>query len=74
MIYRAGHTIHTFSTQQSFWDWQFQGGGKRVAYSTGPVHGGAAQYVLRDVNSGRIVARWSVGSDELPSWAQGLRQ
>ena len=37
VIYRAGRVIHTFTTQQSFWDWQFRDGGKRVAYSTGPT-------------------------------------
>jgi hypothetical protein len=39
-VFRAGRVIHTFTTEQVFWDWQFQDGGKRVAYSTGPTHGG----------------------------------
>lgn len=75
VIYRSGRLLHTFSTEQSFWDWQFQDGGKRVAYSTGPTHGGAAECVLRDVDSGRILARWRVrqGSDR-PAWAGSLRQ
>ncbi len=74
-IYRGGRIIHTFTTQQVFWDWQFQHGGKQVAYSTGPAHGGAAECVLRDVEAGRIVAHWRVTSDtEPPSWARNLRQ
>ena len=55
IIYQAGRVLHTFTTEQVFWDWQFQDGGKRVAYSTGPTHGGAAECVLRDVESGRTV-------------------
>jgi len=75
VIYRAGHILHTFTTEQVFWDWQFQDGGKRVAYSTGPTHGGAAQCVLRDVDSGRTLDRWWVKQgSEPPVWAQTLRQ
>jgi hypothetical protein len=75
VIFRAGRVIHTFTTEQMFWDWQFQDGGKRVAYSTGPTHGGAAECVLRDVESGRTIGRWWVkeGQDP-PNWAQTLRQ
>ena len=75
-LYRAGHLIHTFRTDQVlFWDWQFQDGGKRIAYSTGPIHGGAAECVLRDVDSGQVVARWLVKEDEqAPAWARTLRR
>lgn len=74
-IYRDGRVLHTFQAVQTFWDWQFQDGGKRVAYSTGPTHGGAAECVLRDVDSGRIVERWPVGSGgKPPVWAETLRQ
>ena len=72
-IYRAGRVIHTFTTQQIFWDWQFRDGGKRVACSTGPTHGGAAECVLRDVETGGIVAHWWVTSDtEPPPWVRDL--
>ena len=75
VIYRAGRVLHTFTTEQMFWDWQFRDGGKRVAYSTGPAHGGAAECVLRDVDSGRTLGRWRVkpGSGP-PVWARTLRQ
>ena len=74
ILYRSGRIIHTFGTEQTFWDWQFQDGGKHVAYSTGPTHGGAVECVLRDVDSGKIVATWWVkdGGDP-PAWAQSLR-
>ena len=73
VLYRAGRVLHTFSTEQMFWDWQFRDGGKRVAYSTGPTHGGAAECVLRDVESGNVVAHWWVkpGSGP-PTWARNL--
>jgi hypothetical protein len=73
-LYRLGHIMHMFRTEQVFWDWQFQGGGKRVAYSTGPTHGGAAECVLRDVESGKKVARWWVlDGGEPPAWARSVR-
>lgn len=73
-LYRSGRVIHQFRTEQPFWDWQFQDEGKRVAYSTGPTHGGAAECVLRDVETGKIVAHWSVkGGSEPPAWARTLR-
>ena len=75
VVFRDGRILHTFETDQCFWDWQFQDGGQQVAYSTGPTHGGAAQCVLRDVATGRVIARWLVVRDaEPPRWAQNLRQ
>ena len=75
VIFRAGRVIHTFTTEQMFWDWEFQNGGKQVAYSTGPTHGGATECVLRDVDTGRTLGRWRVKEGEAPpNWAQGLRQ
>jgi hypothetical protein len=75
VIYRNSHILHSFPTKQVLWDWQFQDGGKRVAYSTGPTHGGATECVLRDVNTGRIIARWQRQSGpEPPVWAQTLRR
>ncbi len=73
VIWEAGRVLHTFTTEQVFWDWQYVDNGKRVAYSTGPTHGGAAEFVLRDVASGRIVARWRPRSgSEPPSWTGSL--
>jgi hypothetical protein len=75
VLYRAGRILRTFDAGQTFWGWEFQDGGKRVAYSTGPTHGGAAECVLRDINSGRVVARYDIHSGtEQPAWARTLRQ
>ncbi len=75
VIYQADRIRFTFSTEQVFWDWQFQDGGKRVAYSVGPTHGGAVEGVLRDVDSGLVVASWRVNSGSPPpDWVRTLRQ
>jgi hypothetical protein len=74
VLYRNRRVVHRFTTEQVFWDWHFQDGGKRVAYSTGPTHGGAAECVLRDVATGKVAARWAVkGGTEPPDWARTLR-
>jgi hypothetical protein len=74
VVYRNGRLLHTISADQIFWDWQFQDGGRRIAYSTGPTDGGAAQCVLLDVLSGKVLARWSVAREgKAPTWTESLR-
>jgi hypothetical protein len=74
VLYRGGRIIHTFSTDQVFWDWQFWDGGKHVAFSTGPTHGEASFCILRAVDSGKLIATWQVtGGEEPPAWAKDLR-
>ncbi len=75
VLYRAEKVLHQFTTEQVFWDWQFRDDGKRVAYSTGPTHGGAAECVLREVDSGRVTETWYVKKGgNAPPWAEGLRR
>jgi hypothetical protein len=57
-----------------FWDWHFEEQGRKIAYSTGPTHGGAQECVLLDVATGRPPARWSVRQGKPPAWAADLRQ
>ncbi len=75
VAYRAGRILHRFTPSPAFiYSWQFQDGGNRVAYAAGFLHGGAIRCVLRDVDSGRVVGQWSVGSKEpLPAWAQAFK-
>jgi hypothetical protein len=74
VLYGNRRILHTFPAVQVFWDWQYRDGGKRVAYSTGPTHGGASECVLRDVRSGRVVLRWRIDRDvRPPEWARTLR-
>jgi len=73
VLYRAGHIIQDFRTGQVFWSWKFADAHK-VAYCTGPTHGGAGECDLRDIASRRILARWfpDGGNANPPAWAQGL--
>jgi hypothetical protein len=73
VLYRSGRILHRFEGGSIFWDWQFWSD-SQVAYSTGPTHGGATQCVLRDVDSGKIVATWDPKSNtDPPDWAEKLR-
>jgi hypothetical protein len=73
-IYRGGRIIHVFKTNQVFWDWQFRDDGNRVAYSIGPTHGGAQACILANSESGKMIARWWVTTNERPPyWAKSLR-
>ena len=42
VIYRAGHRMRSFGTDQVYWSWQFVNQGRDVAFCTGPTHGGAS--------------------------------
>jgi len=75
VIYAAGRIVQTFRPDHSFYDWQFRSGGKQVAYSTGPLHGGASECVLAETSSGRVIEKWLVTNDAAPpEWANGLNR
>ena len=75
VLYREDRIARTFTTDQTFWDWKFRDAGKRVAYSTGPTHGGASECVLRHTGSGKVIARWPVAPGaKPPAWAGSLRR
>lgn len=71
-LYRDGRILHRYGTVQVFWDWHFWRGGSEVAYSVGPTHGGATEVLLRDVTSGKVLARWIPTEADPPDWAKGL--
>jgi hypothetical protein len=74
VLYRNGHQLRRFDTEQVFWDWKFVDRGGKVAYCTGPTHGGAADCLLRDLQTGKVTARWTVEKDDahVPVWARGM--
>lgn len=75
VLFRNGRVICKFPAAQIFWDWRFEDGGRRVAYSVGPTHGGAVECVLREVISGKFAARWPVKAGGAPpDWAKELRR
>lgn len=74
VLYQSGRILHTFPTGQIFWSWEFLNGGSQVAYSTGPTHGGGGECVLRDVQTGSVLAQWFPERDsDQPIWTKGLR-
>jgi hypothetical protein len=73
VLFRSGKVFRRFKTDQVFWDWKFLDGGRKVAYAVGPTHGGAAQCILRDAESGAIVQQWTVDRKGAPpEWARSL--
>jgi hypothetical protein len=74
VLYRSGHVLRKFSTEQTFWSWRFANGDRDVAYCDGPAHGGARQCELRSLTSGHLLAQW-IPDDKVdpPAWAKNLR-
>jgi hypothetical protein len=72
-VFRGGRIVREF-TGGVFWDWQFQDGGRRIAYASGATHGDVTYCALVEVDSGKVVADWSPknGGDP-PAWAASLR-
>ena len=60
------------------WQWSFQSSGKRVAFRQETVHGGfGTHYELRDVATGRLIAKYSPDNQPLaiqnvPTWVEEL--
>jgi hypothetical protein len=60
------------------WQWSFQSSGKRVAFRQETVHGGlGTHYELRDVATGRLIAKYSPDNQPLaiqnvPTWVAEL--
>ncbi len=73
-IYGEGKVIQSFGTGlQAFWDWHFWHGSTQVAFTIGPLHGGAAVARLCDIATGKTVSSWTPDDGVPPDWAQGLR-
>ena len=58
-------------TDLPIWQWAFAGS-DRVVIRGAPVHGGAADYQLRDIRTGRLIATVAADSPSasLPEWAR----
>jgi hypothetical protein len=73
VLYRYGHVLRSFTTEQVFWSWRFAHRDHDVAYCTGPTHGGGGECELRDITSGHLLARWFPdGKGNPPVWARDL--
>ena len=74
VIARRGHVLHRFDGDPFVWTWQFQDGGRHVAYETGPFHG-SMNCVLADAVSGKMIAQYDCFyelSPKAPAWVKAL--
>ncbi len=72
-VFRNGRVLHIFATEPILSDWQFEDAGERIAYATGSLDGFARESFLREVVSGRIIEKWSVGDGGAPpEWARAF--
>lgn len=79
IVFSPKHRIQRFDTEQLFWRWHFYARGTQVTYCTGPTHGANYSCQLRDIESGRVLAKWfhSNGEpedDSRPDWVKVLDQ
>jgi hypothetical protein len=73
VLYRAGHVLRTFGTDQIFWSWGFVNQNQDIAFCTGPTHGGASGCELHRISSGLLQAKWDTHSVvDPPFWVKGL--
>ena len=73
VLYRAGHVLRSFDTDQIFWSWQFEHDDREIAFCTGPTHGGATGCELHRSDSGHLQAKWDTHSaGDPPLWVHGL--
>lgn len=77
VIYRAGQIVQRMHSDLGppIWKWQFRRGSKQVAYYVEYAHGGrGVGCELRDVKTGRLLAKWQRESGKpLPGWAEVFR-
>lgn len=76
IVWKGGHVIRRFETDQTFWSWSFVNGARAVAYHTGPMHGERKSHCeLRDVAGGRLLVEWDgdLESPHRPPWTSGLK-
>jgi hypothetical protein len=74
VIWRSGKIMHRLGDGMLIAKWHFVAGGKQAAFYTNTVHGDfAPHYELRDLQTGRQVAKWDGPlTEQAPSWAQEL--
>ncbi len=61
IVYRAGRIVRIVSTPQIFWSWRFADHDQKIVACTGPTHGGASNCTTRNIATGIVTARWSLG-------------
>jgi hypothetical protein len=76
VVYRSGRIIRRIQPGWMIFDWRFVEGAKKVALSSGTVHGMTFRSLsLYDARTGRRLDQWEGSFEEAPPlWARGLSQ
>jgi hypothetical protein len=74
VIWKQGHVIRRFSSEQAIQNWIFLKGGDEVAFSRAPLHGPGVYCTLFEVESRKELAHWTLDPDDhaIPDWAKQL--
>jgi hypothetical protein len=83
IVWRSGRVIRKIHPNQGIWSWIFLKEGTQLAFRHGPLHGGwSGEYLLIEIASGKILARWNHPTDEKgndtdddsdePGWAKEI--
>jgi hypothetical protein len=75
VVFRGGHVVRRFNTQQVFWRRSFYARGRQLAYHVGPTHGEVRSHCeLHDVANGRLLTHWDgdLQDPRRPEWVKGL--
>lgn len=76
VVYRPGKPVLRFTGDgRPIFEWQFVNGAKQVSFYQDFLHGTPRQhYELRDLETGRLVAKWDGElTPRAPAWTQGLK-
>jgi hypothetical protein len=74
VIARHGHIIRRIQGDPFLWGWMFTSDGRRVAYSSGPLHFGMT-CMLIDIGSGKAIDDYDCYHDlpdDAPNWVKAL--
>jgi len=74
VIYRNGHVLRRFKNSMAIWHWQFEAGGRQVAFEQETVHGHlSVHYELHDIASGRLLADYDGDPrPDAPDWVRDV--
>lgn len=74
VIYRSGHILQRIGDALAIYKWQFVAGGRRIAVSSGTVHGWTRlHFTLYDSRTGRRLKVWDGEENSTPpEWGASL--
>ena len=74
VIYRSGRVIARIGDGMMLYGWKFVDGGRKVAVSSGTVHGMTfVHFTLYEASTGKLLATWDGHEDDTPpDWGTGI--